>query len=261
MSRVVLLMYHALYANEREYADIDAADRPYAVSMAEFTAQLDALSAAGLPLIDPRELTRGVSADGGVVLTFDDGHASNHHHGLPELMKRDARAVFFATSDFIEHRRGFCSWRQLREMADAGMTIGSHGRTHRFFDDLDEAAARAEFLDSKTAIEQHTGHAVDQLSFPGGRYAAGQLQLGRQLGYRLLHTSAVGSHPARPVAPGAALARVAVKGGLPLARFMALAQARASVMLPAQTVAAAKHGVRRMLGNRLYHALYERVAG
>jgi peptidoglycan/xylan/chitin deacetylase (PgdA/CDA1 family) len=261
MNRVVLLMYHALHANEREYAEIDAADRPYAVSTAEFAAQLDALDAAGLPLIDPRELTRGVPSGGGVVLTFDDGHASNHHHALPELMKRKARAVFFATSDFIGRRRGFCSWGQLREMADAGMTIGSHGRTHRFFDDLDEAAARAEFLDSKTAIEQRTGHPVDQLSFPGGRYAPAQLQLGRALGYKLLHTSAIGSHPARPLAAGAVLARVAVKGGLPLPRFMALAQARPSVMLPAQAVAAAKQGARRVLGNRLYHALYERVAG
>lgn len=261
MSRVVVLMYHALYADEREFAAIDAADRPYAVSVAEFKTQLDALARAAVPLIDPCLLTTAVPPEGGVVLSFDDGHGSNHAHALPELLRREARAVFFATSDFIGRRPGFCTWAQLREMAEAGMTIGSHGRTHRFFEDLDDAAARAEFLDSKATIEQHTGQAVDQLSFPGGRYARHQLQIAREAGYRLLHTSVVGAHPARPVAAGGTLARVAVKGGMPLQRFMAFAQARPSVMLRAQAVAGAKRGAQRLLGNRLYHALYERVAG
>jgi peptidoglycan/xylan/chitin deacetylase (PgdA/CDA1 family) len=261
VGRIVVLMYHGLHADERELADIDPADRPYAVSLAEFRRQLDALAAANLPLLDPHQLTRRVPEGGGVVLTFDDGHGSNHRHALPELQSRQARAVFFATTDFIERRRGFCTWAQLREMADAGMTIGSHGRTHRFFDDMDDAQARAEFVDSKRAIEQHVGHAVDQISFPGGRHTRAQLQMGRDAGYRLLHTSTVGSHRARPAEPGAALARVAIKGGMPLQRFMDLAAARPAVMLPAQAKAAAKQGVRRVLGNRLYHALYERVAG
>jgi peptidoglycan/xylan/chitin deacetylase (PgdA/CDA1 family) len=259
--RIVVLMYHGLYADDRELAEIDAADRPYAVSLAQFKQQLDALSAAGIPLVDPRQLTLRVPERGGVVLSFDDGHGSNHSHALPELLSRQARAVFFATSDFIERRRGFCTWRQLREMADAGMTIGSHGRTHRFFDDMADDEARAEFIDSRRAIEQHVGHAVDQISFPGGRHTRAQLQLGHDAGYKLLHTSTVGSHAARPFLPGAALARVAIKGGLPLQRFMDLAMAKPAVMLPAQAKAAAKQGVRRVLGNRLYHALYERVAG
>ena len=259
--RIVVLMYHALYANERELADIDTADRPYAVSVAEFKAQLDVLRQAGIALLDPASLTRQVPASGGTVLTFDDGHGSNHRHALPELLSRNARAAFFATSDFIGRRRGFCNWAELREMAQAGMTIGSHGCTHRFFDDLDEDQAYAEFADAKAAIEQHVGVAVDQMSFPGGRHTHAQLALGRQAGYRLLHTSAIGSHPARPFQTGAAPARVAVKGGMPLARVLALASAKPGVMLPAQVLAAAKRSARRALGNRLYHALYERVAG
>lgn len=259
--RVVVLMYHGLYADEQELAGIDAADRPYAVSVAEFKAQLDALQALGVALIDPEALGRQVPRNGGVVLTFDDGHGSNHRHALPELLSRGARAVFFATTDFIGRRPGFCSWQQLSEMADAGMTIGSHGRTHRFFDDLSDAEAQAEFADSKAAIEQHIGRAIDQISFPGGRYARHQRALARQAGYALLHTSALGSHAPRPFEPGATLARVAIKSGMPLDRFVALATARPRVMLRAQAIASAKQAVRRTLGNRLYHALYERVAG
>ena len=173
--RVVVLMYHGLYDGERERADIDPADRPYAVSIQDFRAQLDAVARAGLAVIDPRDLTRSVPAQGGVVLTFDDGHASNHHHALPELQARGIAAVFFATSDFIARRRGFCAWPQLREMANAGMTIGSHGRTHRFFDDMSETEARAEYTDSKAAIEQHIGSSVNQISFPGGRFKSRQV--------------------------------------------------------------------------------------
>ena len=84
---------------------------------------------------------------------------------------------------------------------------------------------------------------------------------GRQAGYALLHTSAIGSCPARPLAWGASVPRVAIKGGTPLPQFLAMARAETATMLPAQLIAAAKRGIRLGLGNRLYHALYERVAG
>jgi len=118
MTRCSVLMYHGLYANEREYQAIDAADRPYAVSTQRFTEQLQAMQRSRLNIIDPGQLGSPAMSAGGVVLTFDDGHASNHRHALPILQQLGLKAVFFVTSDFMERRPGFCSWAQLREMAD-----------------------------------------------------------------------------------------------------------------------------------------------
>lgn len=259
--RVVVLMYHALYANERERADIDAADRPYAASIDEFIAHLDAIESAGLPLLDPAELPRGAPPSGGVVLSFDDGHASAHRHAMPELLKRGARAVFFVTSDFVGKRRGFCGAGQLREMATSGMTIGAHGRTHRFIDALSEDEARSELAWSRSALEQDVGAQVEQMSFPGGRHGSAHLRWGREAGYSLMYTSVVGSHAPRDFVPGAALRRVAIKGGWPISRLTAMARADTGPMLRAQLAAGVKQSVRRAVGNKLYHAVYERLAG
>lgn len=259
--RIVTLMYHNIYQDDREFSDIDAADRPYAVSLADFRRQLDGLERAGLCVIDPRDLSQKVPADGGVVLTFDDGHGSNHRHAWPELQRRGFAAAFFATTDFIDKRSGFCNWLQLREMAEAGMTIGSHGCTHYFFDGLSESEARAEFSGSRSLIEQNVGCRVDQISFPGGRHTSRQLAWGREAGYRLLHTSNIGSHAARPFVVGATVCRLAVKAGTKLDYVISAARAEPSTLWPAQIAAAAKQSLRRAVGNRLYHALYERLAG
>jgi peptidoglycan/xylan/chitin deacetylase (PgdA/CDA1 family) len=189
---LVILMYHALYANERELQDITPEDRPYAVSTQRFAEQLQAMRDAGLPFVDPARLGEPQARDGGVLLSFDDGHASNCTHALPALARHDARAVFFITSDFVERRPGFCSWTQLREMADAGMTLGSHGRSHRFLNDLGDTEAVAELRDSRDALQDRLGRVVDQVSFPGGRYRAELLPAWRQLGYRWFHSSEIG---------------------------------------------------------------------
>jgi peptidoglycan/xylan/chitin deacetylase (PgdA/CDA1 family) len=258
MTRCSLLMYHGLYANEQEYLAIDAADRPYAVSTQRFTEQLQAMQHAGLEIIDPAQLGTQAMSSGGVVLTFDDGHASNHQHALQILQRFGMKAVFFVTSDFIGKRRGFCSWAQLREMADQGMTIGSHGRTHRFLDDLSDAEAIAELADSKQAIEHGIGRSIDQVSFPGGRFNERQIAMWQALGYRAFHSSRVAAAPARPVQAGDILPRLAIRNGTSLSDVLAMAQADRRWLMRATTMATAKHLVRRLAGNRLYHHLYER---
>lgn len=259
MTRCSVLMYHGLYANEREYQAIDAADRPYAVSTQRFTEQLQAMQRSGLNIIDPGQLGSPAMSAGGVVLTFDDGHASNHRHALQILQQLGLKAVFFVTSDFMERRPGFCSWAQLREMADQGMTIGSHGRTHRFLDDLSDAEAMAELSDSKQAIEQGIGRGIDQVSFPGGRFSVRQLALWQPLGYRAFHSSRVAAAPARPVQPGDVLPRLAIRRDTSLPDVLAMAQADRRWLMRATALASAKQLVRRLAGNRLYHHLYERL--
>ncbi len=260
MSQLVSLMYHGLYADEAGLLrTIDAPDRPYAVSTTAFERQLDLIQQAGLTVIDPQALPGRLPARG-VVLTFDDGHASNATLACDILVRRGLKALFFVTSDFIGARPHFCSWAQLRDMSQAGMLIGSHGRTHRFFDDMSDAEASAEFKDSRERIEQGIGRRVDQISFPGGRYKPSQLKLGRDNGYSLFYTSQVGVHREAALPPGAEVSRIAVRQGTDDARFMAYASASRATVFKARSVAAAKQAVRRLAGNKLYHLVYEKLA-
>jgi peptidoglycan/xylan/chitin deacetylase (PgdA/CDA1 family) len=253
-------MYHALYANERELQDITPEDRPYAVSTQRFAEQLQAMRDVGLPFVDPARLGQPESMDGGVLISFDDGHGSNCEHALPALARHDARAVFFITSDFIERRPGFCSWSQLKEMSAAGMTLGSHGRSHRFLNDLSDAEAVAELRDSRDALQDGLGLAIDQVSFPGGRYRAELLPAWRGLGYRWFHSSEIGTVTRAQLSDAdGTLPRLAVRQDTPTAVCLAMAQADRRWLLKARGLATAKQWLRRTAGNQFYHLLYERL--
>src|SRR4051794_14483084 len=64
-----------------------------------------------------------------VRLTFDDGNRSDIDEALPELLQRGLAAEFyvcparFGTAHFVDADG-------VRELRDAGMSIGSHGMDH-----------------------------------------------------------------------------------------------------------------------------------
>jgi peptidoglycan/xylan/chitin deacetylase (PgdA/CDA1 family) len=261
MGRVMVLMYHALYGDTAELAGIDPADRPYAVSLHAFRAQLDWLAAAGIPVCDPCAPQDRSKQDGvRVVLTFDDGHASNFHHAYPMLRERGIVGVFFVTTDFIGLRPGFCAWQQLQEMVAGGMRVGSHGKTHRFLDDLDREEAGFEMAASRDAIANGVGQAPTLLSFPGGRYRSDLLPLGRGAGYELFFSSDAGANRTAALKPGALLRRMAIRDDTEMVAFAGIAGAAPLTLARARAVGAMKTALRRIVGNRLYHALYERIS-
>ncbi len=262
MNPVVVLMYHALYANAAERETIDPADRPYAVAVDAFLRQLDRLEELGIPAIAPHAVATGaaIPAGGGVLLTFDDGHGSNYRHAFPVLRARGIGAIFFVTSDFIGRRPDFCSASELRAMAEAGMCIGSHGKTHRFLDDLAPQEVAAELWQSRAAIETHTGRPVTLLSFPGGRFRRSHIGAALAAGYRLLFSSRVGVNSGTAFTAGGIVSRVAIRDGTSLEQFAAIARGDPRWLRRARALAGAKGLIRRLAGNRLYHAMYERLS-
>lgn len=81
----------------------------------------------------------------------------------------------------------FMSWDAAREMARAGMTIGSHTATHPVLAALPEAAQRGELLESREQIGRMVGTRPDVLAYPvGGPGAFTDLtkRLAREVGYR-----------------------------------------------------------------------------
>jgi peptidoglycan/xylan/chitin deacetylase (PgdA/CDA1 family) len=255
-------MYHALYDGAQEFDRIAPPDRPYALSVDQFTLQMDWLVGSGIPVVSLAQASAGGDClpQHAVLLTFDDGHDSGYRHALPLLRDRGLSATFFVTTDFVAGRLGFCSWTQLAEMSRYGMAIQSHGRTHRFFDDLSDAEAREELVSAKTAIERGTGGHVHAISFPGGRYRIRDIGLGTGAGYRLFFTSAVGVNSPEAFTRATPIRRIAVKRTTTLASFTRYARAAPSALIGAAAIAGAKRIVRHIAGNRLYQRLYERLS-
>lgn len=189
-----VLMYHAIPADAARAADPAGADPHYSVSRARFGEQLRLLADCGLRPTSVRAMldAHGLGHDlrSCVGITFDDGHRSNHE-AAAMLRDMGGSADFFVNPSTVGSGN-FCSWAQLREMADWGMSIQSHGQHHRFLDDLPAAEVEMELARSKEIIEQELGRAVTLFAPPGGRQSADLEAVALRLGYERICSSRVG---------------------------------------------------------------------
>jgi peptidoglycan/xylan/chitin deacetylase (PgdA/CDA1 family) len=122
------------------------------------------------------------------LLTFDDGFSSDYESVFPLLQQMDCLATFFLTTDNVG-ANGFVSWAQVRELHDAGMTIGSHSRTHPDMRCLTLSRQREELLSSRLCLEDKLGSAVTAFSFPFGRFDMDLVRLAWDAGYHTVGTS------------------------------------------------------------------------
>lgn len=182
----VVLMYHAVGAGN----DVHGQDARYTLSIETFRRQLDmigdAVQSAGC-VRDWLAWTRMPP----VLLSFDDGHASNHRVVWPLLAERGMRADFFVNPANVG-QPGFADWPQLREMAAAGMSIQSHGYDHRYFTDRTRHALHDSLRAARIEIEDRIGQSVTLLAPPGGRMPAGLPRIATQCGYRYILSSRPG---------------------------------------------------------------------
>ncbi|MBP7964152.1 MAG: polysaccharide deacetylase family protein [Caldilineaceae bacterium] len=172
-ARVPILMYHYLSIPP---ADADRYRLDLSVSPDLFAAHLDAIQAAGYTTIGldllMQNLTHGVPLpEKSVILTFDDGYRDNYENAFPLLKEHGMVATFFISTDFTDEQRPlYMTWEMLREMRDAGMTIGSHGRNHVSLKNKDVDYLVWQALGSSQTIEFELGEAPRFMSYPAGEY-------------------------------------------------------------------------------------------
>lgn len=123
-----------------------------------------------------------------VVITFDDGLLDNYTNAYPILKEFGLKAYFFILVGRIG-AEGYMNWEQIKELRDAGMTIGSHGMTHRILTTLKKEEIEYELKASKRFLEDNLGHRVDCLSIPRGFYNKDIFRMARQVGYDVIFTS------------------------------------------------------------------------
>ena len=80
------------------------------------------------------------------------------------------------------------TWDMLAEMRDAGMTIGSHSRTHAFLTNESPERVRREVHDSRAALQQHLGIDASFFAYPGGDFNAAVVDEVHAAGYKAAFT-------------------------------------------------------------------------
>jgi peptidoglycan/xylan/chitin deacetylase (PgdA/CDA1 family) len=124
-------------------------------------AEVAALLARGEPLV-PKA----------VAITFDDGFRDFHTEAFPALQEHRFTATVFLPTAFIQdERRSFkgaecLTWREARQLCQAGIQFGSHTVNHPRLADLDWQAIERELRDSKDRMEERLGKTVSAFAYP-----------------------------------------------------------------------------------------------
>jgi peptidoglycan/xylan/chitin deacetylase (PgdA/CDA1 family) len=118
-----------------------------------------------------------------IAITFDDGYAVNCESGLPLLLDRKIPFTYFVTSDAVMLGRSFPhdlkmgnrlepnTIGQIKELADAGVEIGGHTRSHCNLGEIhDDITLYDEIVTSARDVEDAIGRPVRYFAFPFGQH-------------------------------------------------------------------------------------------
>jgi peptidoglycan/xylan/chitin deacetylase (PgdA/CDA1 family) len=245
----IALMYHAIGDGVAPNADPH-----YTVAKGTFERHVALSARAGGAVVSARDWLAGRA---GVIFTFDDGDASNHRVAFPLLAAAGAAADFFVNPAQVG-TTGYATWAELREMAEGGMSIQSHGLDHNvYLTQLPPARLREDLRRARLEIEEHVGRPVTLLAPAGGREPPDLADAARDAGY----THVLNSRPGR-VRPGDGpkLGRLAVTAKLDDATLASwLAGGRA--LLRAQVRYVVLDLAKRALGDDRYTSLRNRLLG
>jgi peptidoglycan/xylan/chitin deacetylase (PgdA/CDA1 family) len=138
-----------------------------------------------------------------VVITIDDGWRSMHEIAFPILKKYGYPAALFIYTDMVLDTPKTLSWALLQEMADHGIDIQCHTKSHRnlvlpgkkesfkdYFENLE-----MELSACKETIKKKLNREVKYLAYPYGDTNPLVIEMAKKLGYRGAFTIQRGSNP------------------------------------------------------------------
>lgn len=119
-----------------------------------------------------------------VVITFDDGWETQYAYAFPLLIKYKDTATFFVYTNAIG-QKNFMTWQQIKNLDTAGMTIGSHTKSHPYLAKiLNKQKLTEEIAGSKKIIEEKLGEKVDFFAYPFGHYNDQVIAVVKEAGYK-----------------------------------------------------------------------------
>ncbi len=166
------------------YHSLDDSGSPISVSPAQFKAQMQYLCDHAWHTLTKDELLaghmRGEWRARTFALTFDDGFKDFLVHGWPILTQFKFSAMLFIVSNGVGKKNDWLgqphwvprlellNWRDVCELANAGIEIGSHSASHSRLARMMPRDAENDIVESKRDIEDHIGRPVKIFAFPYG---------------------------------------------------------------------------------------------
>ncbi|MFC8675670.1 polysaccharide deacetylase family protein [Streptomyces griseorubiginosus] len=173
----------------------DCSEDPYRITVTpdRLDRQLYWLSRRGLRGVSVSALLAAPTRAGLVGLTFDDGYADFLDHALPVLTSHGFGATLFVLPgrlggenawDPLGPRKPLLTADGIREAAEAGVEIGSHGLTHVDLTQADDVTLKSEIVESRALLEELTGTQIGGFCYPYGTLDQRAVDTVRDAGYR-----------------------------------------------------------------------------
>lgn len=170
---VPILMYH--YVSEPP-EDADQLRIDLSVTPDDFHEQMQFLHDQGYTTISLYDLDAALQTGAPlpprpIILTFDDGYLDHYTNVFPILKNYGFTATFFIiTARLDANPPSYLSWDHVTLMAQAGMSMEPHTKTHQDLRQRDYDFLVYEILGSIESLEAHTNAPAKMFAYPGGRY-------------------------------------------------------------------------------------------
>jgi peptidoglycan/xylan/chitin deacetylase (PgdA/CDA1 family) len=187
------------------------------VPVDEFTSQMNALKAAGWHAVTLDQLeaywTHGTSLGPGkpIVITFDDGYASQYTNALPVLKRLGWVAVENIAVTGLTPSDGGLTDAQVHGLLQAGWQLGAEGPSTAKLTTSDPTLLDGIVLSARQTLQSRYGVALNWFAYPAGAYDSTIVAAVRSAGF--VGATTLVSGWASPSADRFRLPRLQVVGG------------------------------------------------
>lgn len=163
------------------YHSIDSSGSPISMDEESFRRHVRWLAASGVQVTTPEELLRLPASTEAVALTFDDGFTNFAEIAWPLLRAHGLPVTLFVVTDFVGRSNDWwhslrlriphlplLDWPALARLAEEGVMLGSHTRSHPDLTRLPPLALAEEVGGAAERIEVETGRAPAGFAYPYG---------------------------------------------------------------------------------------------
>lgn len=247
--RLPILLYHSVTDSPAPGLE------RFTVSPARFAEHLDFLLDDDRSVLALAEAASAIGSgaplpEGAVVVTVDDGLADFADHAWPELRARGMTATLYAVAGYLDGRSrwlpgaagdtAMLGARDLQDLADDGVDIGSHTMSHPQLDLVPLSRARREIVESKDVLEQLLGRPVGTFAYPHGHHTRAIRDLVVEAGYS--SASAVRNMVSHDRDDVFALARLTITDRVTVGRLGRLVEGRGVRRAPRRELLRTKAG-------------------
>lgn len=166
------------------------ADKLYQAFVATSRTELDGTPLGRLPLGTPEEKRGSLRRLQDYCTTISD-----------EEMVRLLDYVCFDLTGRLLYWGSVLSWDQLRRLAQEGLTLGSHTRSHCILTQVTSDRAREEIRGSKEDLKREIGCVLPIFCYPNGNHNDAVVSILRDEGIRLAFTTLSGENRLKSVDP------------------------------------------------------------